>query len=183
MKYWIETIWQSSRSLAKTQCYNWENLHLLDKKRQTENWPCCLELINHSSSGLSNCRTQLDNRKTSRFPRQNESSLQRFSMSNLEWQSYENLCGREWMKYVLPKELSRSGVLRPGSLTKLVILVLNGNASLDSFQIRHLEVTLCRESAKIIKFWLCWLGFQCACETQNGLGRWQNEPILKKFFS
>ena len=26
-----------------------------------------------------------------------------------------------------------SGVLRPGSLTKIVILVLNGNVSLDSF--------------------------------------------------
>ena len=29
--------------------------------------------------------------------------------------------------------LITSGVLRPGSLTKIVILILNGNALLDSF--------------------------------------------------
>ena len=32
----------------------------------------------------------------------------------------------------LLKHVNYSGVLRPGSLTKTVILVLNGNASLDS---------------------------------------------------
>ena len=48
-----------------------------------------------------------------------------------------------------------SGVLRPGSLTKIVSWVLNGNASPNYFLIQHLDITLCRESAKMIKFWLC----------------------------
>ena len=44
---------------------------------------------------------------------------------------------------ILREERGASGILKPGSLTKLVILVLNGNASLNSFKIQHLDITLC----------------------------------------
>ena len=49
------------------------------------------------------------------------------------------------------KDFENSGVLRPES-TKIVILVLNENLSLDYFQIQHLDITLSKEFAKIIKF-------------------------------
>ena len=50
------------------------------------------------------------------------------------------------------KACNSSGVLRPGSLTKLVIWVLNLNASLDSFQIQHLDnfVQRIRQNHKIL---------------------------------
>ena len=57
-----------------------------------------------------------------------------------------------YIVHVLTERLRISGVLRPESLTKLVIWVLNLNASLDSFQIQDLDITLCTEFAKIIKF-------------------------------
>ena len=47
-----------------------------------------------------------------------------------------------------------SGALRPGSLTKMVILILNGNGFFNHLQIRHLDITFARKHSKIIKFGL-----------------------------
>ena len=41
-----------------------------------------------------------------------------------------------------------SGALRPGSSTKKVILVLNGNGLLNYFQIRHLDIAMYQEVIK-----------------------------------
>ena len=47
---------------------------------------------------------------------------------------YEYMNGWECLKEMqLPLIEAFSGVLRPGSLSKIVVLVLNGNASLNSF--------------------------------------------------
>ena len=47
--------------------------------------------------------------------------------------------------------ISNSGALRPGSSSKIVNLVFNGNDSLDCFQIQHLDIN----SSKTTKFSLC----------------------------
>ena len=45
-----------------------------------------------------------------------------------------------------------SGALRPGSSTKMVIVVLDGNGSFSYFQNQHLDIASSSESATIIKF-------------------------------
>ena len=49
---------------------------------------------------------------------------------------------------------THSGALRPGSLTKMVILILNGNGFFNHLQIRRLDTTFARKPSKIMKFGL-----------------------------
>ena len=41
----------------------------------------------------------------------------------------------------LSQSVGSSGALRPGSSTKMVILILNGNGLFDHLRIWHLEIT------------------------------------------
>ena len=49
---------------------------------------------------------------------------------------------------------SRSDALRPGSLTKMVILILNGNGFFNHLQIRRLDTTFAQKPLIIMKFGL-----------------------------
>ena len=100
------------------------------------------------------CENQLLTPNQSGFHPGDTTINQLLSITHKIYSAFEEFPSRETKAVFLDISNSFSGALRPGSLTKMVILILNGNGFFNHFQIRRLDTTFARKPSKIMKFGL-----------------------------